>query len=65
MESQPQNTEFRINPENIHPCRGVISVTVTVTVTVILMIPISVTPSKSLTRMLFKTVTQIKGRTCY
>ena len=20
MESQPQNPEFRINPENIHPC---------------------------------------------
>ena len=20
MESQPQNTEFRINPENFHPC---------------------------------------------
>ena len=22
MESQPQNTEFRINPENFHPCLG-------------------------------------------
>ena len=22
MESQPQNPEFRINPENFHPCRG-------------------------------------------
>ena len=21
MESQPQNTEFRINPENFHPCK--------------------------------------------
>ena len=21
MESQPQNPEFRINPENFHPCR--------------------------------------------
>ena len=20
MESQPQNPEFRINPENLHPC---------------------------------------------
>ena len=20
MESQPQNPEFRINPENVHPC---------------------------------------------
>ena len=20
MESQPQNSEFRINPENFHPC---------------------------------------------
>ena len=22
MESQPQNPEFRINPENFHPCRN-------------------------------------------
>ena len=22
MESQPQKTEFRINPENFHPCLG-------------------------------------------
>ena len=22
MESQPQNPEFRINPENFHPCIG-------------------------------------------
>ena len=22
MESQPQNPEFRINPENFHPCDG-------------------------------------------
>ena len=22
MESQPQNTEFRINPENFHPCNN-------------------------------------------
>ena len=22
MESQPQNAEFRNNPENLHPCRG-------------------------------------------
>ena len=22
MESQPQNPEFRINPENFHPCRS-------------------------------------------
>ena len=22
MESQPQNPEFRINPENFHPCKG-------------------------------------------
>ena len=22
MESQPQNPEFRINPENFHPCGG-------------------------------------------
>ena len=21
MESQPQNLEFRINPENLHPCK--------------------------------------------
>ena len=21
MESQPQNPEFRINPENFHPCK--------------------------------------------
>ena len=21
MESQPQNPEIRINPENVHPCR--------------------------------------------
>ena len=21
MESQPQNPEFKINPENFHPCR--------------------------------------------
>ena len=21
MESQPQNSEFRINPENFHPCK--------------------------------------------
>ena len=21
MESQPHNTEFRINPENFHPCK--------------------------------------------
>ena len=21
MESEPQNPEFRINPENFHPCR--------------------------------------------
>ena len=24
MESQPQNPEFRINPENFHPCRHLI-----------------------------------------
>ena len=23
MESQPQNPEFRINPENFHPCKTV------------------------------------------
>ena len=22
MESQPQNAEFRINPENFHPCKS-------------------------------------------
>ena len=22
MESQPQNPEFRINPENFHPCKN-------------------------------------------
>ena len=26
MESQPQNPEFRNNPENFHPCTVVISV---------------------------------------
>ena len=25
MESQPQNPEFRINPENFHPCNMVAS----------------------------------------
>ena len=25
MESQPQNPEFRINPENFHPCTFLIS----------------------------------------
>ena len=25
MESQPQNPEFRINPENFHPCSSHIS----------------------------------------
>ena len=25
MESQPQNPEFRINPENFHPCLFLIS----------------------------------------
>ena len=25
MESQPQNPEFRINPENFHPCKQSIS----------------------------------------
>ena len=25
MESQPQNPEFRINPENFHPCIPVVS----------------------------------------
>ena len=25
MESQPQNPEFRINPENFHPCSCIIS----------------------------------------
>ena len=25
MESQPQNPEFRINPENFHPCKTVIT----------------------------------------
>ena len=24
MESQPQNLEFRINPENFHPCKNVL-----------------------------------------
>ena len=24
MESQPQNAEFRINPENFHPCISII-----------------------------------------
>ena len=24
MESQPQNPEFRNNPENFHPCRNII-----------------------------------------
>ena len=24
MESQPQNLEFRINPENFHPCTAVL-----------------------------------------
>ena len=25
MESQPQNPEFRINPENFHPCNNICS----------------------------------------
>ena len=24
MESQPQNPEFRINPENFHPCKYIV-----------------------------------------
>ena len=24
MESQPQNPEFRINPENFHPCAPIV-----------------------------------------
>ena len=26
MESQPQNPEFRINPENFHPCTYAVSI---------------------------------------
>ena len=26
MESQPQNPEFRINPENFHPCTAMLQV---------------------------------------
>ena len=30
MESRPQNPEFRINPENFHPCNIIESLTLTI-----------------------------------
>ena len=30
MKSQPQNPEFRINPENFHPCNIIESLTLTI-----------------------------------
>ena len=32
MESQPQNPEFRNNPENFHPCIGIMSLSMSLSV---------------------------------
>ena len=32
MESQPQNPEFRINPENFHPCKKAFIASVKITI---------------------------------
>ena len=39
MESQPQPPEFRINPENFHPCRGLPSIFLLVLFDLILYVP--------------------------
>ena len=39
MESQPQNPEFRINPENFHPCLSAMVFTLIVRANILKFLP--------------------------
>ena len=38
MESQPQNPEFRINPENLHPCKCLVQTKFCICIIIIIII---------------------------